>query len=159
MENSARIRVNLSTKEYEVEGSEQFVKEYAEKIENQLLNLTSERLSGPKSTSDFEENGSLQVTQKEDIPETFGEYLNSFSKVNTDVDRVLLAGYFIQRQSTENSFITRDASKLLLEQGIKPANTTRCITNNKNTKKVIVLSKGRFRVSQIGIEYIKNLRG
>jgi hypothetical protein len=47
MENSARISINLSAKEFEVEGSEQFVKEYADKIENLLSNLASVKVSTP----------------------------------------------------------------------------------------------------------------
>jgi hypothetical protein len=47
MENSARIRVNLSTKEFEVEGSEQFVKEYAAKIENLLSAFANSKSPTP----------------------------------------------------------------------------------------------------------------
>ena len=52
MESSARIRINLSTKEFEVEGSEQFVKEYADKIENLLSTFANSKPLNPPAQTD-----------------------------------------------------------------------------------------------------------
>jgi len=158
MENSARIRVNLSTKEFEVEGSEQFVKEYADKIENLLSSLATARVSPVIPAASSNAGDSQAALQNAGLPETFGEYLHSFPKVNTDVERMLIAGYFSQSKSDDNSFTTASASELLREQGIKPANPADCIAKNKSAKRVFALAKGKFRVSQKGVEHINSLR-
>ncbi len=156
MENT-RIRINLTTKEFEVEGSEQFVKEYADKIESLLSNLANSKTSTIKPPANPEGDLSPITPSNSEIPETFGEYLHSFPSVKTDVERMLIAGYFVQSQSTDNSFATASASELLREQGIKPANPADCITKNKNAKRLFALSKGKFRVSQKGVDHINSL--
>ena len=156
MENSARIRINLSSKEFEVEGSEQFVKEYAKIIETLLSALASSKPLTPilSETGDIPPSGGPSNTG---IPTTFGEYLHSFPSSTTDVERMLIAGYYIQSQSTDNSFTTAAASELLREQGIKPANPADCVSKNKTAKRVFTVTKGKFRVSQTGVTHINNL--
>ena len=43
MNQNARFRINLSTRELEVEGSEEFVREYAERFENVISTFTNEK--------------------------------------------------------------------------------------------------------------------
>ncbi len=157
MENPVRIHVNLSAKEFEVEGSEQFVKEYLDKLENLLLVVTDANAS-KSEVSESTDNLKLQSQmEKTEIPETFGEYLHLFPKNITNVDRVLIAGYFLQSKFEDKSFTTTKANELLLEQGIKIANPADCVSKNKNTKRVFVVKKGEFRVSSDGIDYINSL--
>jgi hypothetical protein len=156
MENSSRIRINLSTKEFEVEGSEQFVKEYADKIENLLSALTSSKPPTPTHSPEINSSSPI-VTANMELPAAFGEYLHTFPSSITDVDRMLIAGFYIQSQSADNSFVTASANELLKEQGIKLANPADCVAKNKNAKKVFPLAKGKYRVSQTGITYIGNL--
>jgi hypothetical protein len=155
MENSARVRINLSSKELEVEGSEQFVKEYAQTIETMLSALTSSKPVAPISpgTGIIPPGGSSDSG----IPMPFGEYLHSFPSSITDVDKVLIAGYYFESQSADKSFTTTSARELLQEQSIKVGNPSACVTKNKNAKRVYVKTKGIFRVSQEGITYIDSL--
>jgi len=156
MENSARIRINLSSNEFEIEGTEQFVKEYYEKIETMLSALPS---TTPPMPTPPETGGTPPPSGPDTgLPSTFGEYFHSFPNTITDVDRILIAGHYIESQSTDNLFTTEPANKLLVDQGIKLSNPSDCVSKNKRAKKVITISKGKFRVSPKGIAHINKLR-
>lgn len=157
MENSARIRINLSSKEFEIEGQEQFVKEYADRIEDLLVSLT---ISKPPTTVPPPEAGnnySSSMSSGTEIPNTFGEYLHTFPSSITDVDRILIAGFYVQSQSAEKSFKTVSANDLLKEQGIKLSNAADGVAKNKKVKRVFALTKGFYRVSNEGQAHIKDL--
>lgn len=156
MENSARIRINLSTKEFEVEGSEEFVKEYAEKIENLLSSFANTKIPTsilPDDTADHNPD----TPRATELTATFGEYLNGFPSSVTDVDRILIAGFYVQAHSAENSFNTLSANELLKEQGIKLVNAAASLKQNKSSKRIFSLTKGNYRVSQTGNTHIENL--
>jgi hypothetical protein len=157
MDNPVRIRINLSTKEFEVEGPEQFVKEYSDIIENMLLALSSPKVSVEERAVLTDDLNLQPATEKNEIPELFGEYFHLFPKDITDVERILIAGYFIQLKSEDKSFKTKEANELLLEQGIKVSNPADCVAKNKKVKRVYNLKTGIFKVSQTGIEHINNL--
>ena len=91
------------------------------------------------------------------LPATFGEYLHGFPSNITDVDRILIAGFYVQSQSADNSFNTLSANELLKEQGIKLVNAAASLAKNKSAKRIFALTKGNFRVSQTGTTYINNL--
>jgi hypothetical protein len=156
MENSTRIYVNLSSKEFEVEGSEQFVKEYYEKIESLMSTLPN---ITPPPQVHFETGRSQPPAglSEAKFPSTFGEYFNYFPRNITDVDKILVAGYFSSSQSGDKTFSTGDARKLLTQQSIKLSNPSRSLQQNKTSKKIFSTPGGRFQVSQIGIDYINNL--
>lgn len=155
MENT-RIRINLTTKEFEVEGSEQFVKEYAEKIENLLSAIGSSKPLPSPVIKNLEETKPTPVSGNQ-LPDNFGEYLHTFSNTLTDVDRMLIAGFYIQNQAEDNAFATAAANDLLKEQGVKLTNAAECVVKNKKAKKVFALAKGKYRVSHTGITYINSL--
>lgn len=158
MENSARIRINLSTKEFEVEGSEQFVKEYADKIENLLSAVTAtSKPSSPQSPPRSSEAPTSAPTVGGQLPDSFGEYLHTFPNTITDVDRMLIAGFYIQAQSEDNSFATATANDVLKQQGVKLTNPAECVAKNKKAKKVFPVKRGEYRVSHTGITYIDSL--
>ncbi len=90
MENSARIRINLSSKEVEVEGSEQFVKEYAEKIESLLSALNGPKSLTPTISIDTGDNTSSAKSRPTGIPETLRVSVREFldehnAKRNPDI--------------------------------------------------------------------------
>jgi hypothetical protein len=84
MENT-RIRINLTTKEFEVEGSEQFVKEYAEKIENFLSTFVNPK--SPTLPPRTDNGASPNPMGNTELPSSFGEYLHQFSKSITQYHR------------------------------------------------------------------------
>lgn len=152
---SARLKINLTAREIEVEGSEAFVREYAEKFEDLLSTLTQSlgTVPGPEQGVVSEKAPPPSMG----LPPTFGEYLHMFPSSITDLDKMLIAGYYAQSQDPENGFTTLGAHNLLKEQGIKLTNAADCVNKNKKAKKVFALAKGKFRVSKTGLEYIEGL--
>jgi hypothetical protein len=155
MERGARFRINLTTREIEIEGSEAFVREYAERFEELLAMLAKSPVpdTGPAESLQAPADAPLAA----DLPSTFGEYLNLFPGDITDLDKMLIAGYYVQSQSQDNSFATASAHNLLKEQGIKLANAADCVKKNQRAKRVFAVEKGRFRVSRLGSEHINSL--
>jgi hypothetical protein len=159
MEDNARIRINLSSQEFEVEGTEKFVNSFSEKI-NEILNqfqIGSARkvVAGNAATVSTPQRSI--ISSIESVPETFGEYYHLVPKSATDRDKILVAGLFAQMKSADKSFGTLDASSLLLEQGVKLSNPSTSLRQNIAPKYLIKLSKGKFRVSKDGVEYIEGL--
>jgi hypothetical protein len=90
-------------------------------------------------------------------PTDFGELLLRLPNGVTATDQMLVAGYFAQRQNPDNVFATRDASGLLLEQGVKVGNPSQCMTNNLKAKRVFKVGTS-YRVSRTGIDYANELQ-
>lgn len=76
----------------------------------------------------------------------------------TDVDKVLIAGAFAQAQNSERVFTTKAAKQLLLDQNIKVSNASENVRRLTQTKRVFVVSDGKFRVSASGAEHLKTLK-
>jgi hypothetical protein len=155
---NARLRINLSAREVEIEGSEEFVREYAAKLENALPLLAKAPEVGqvPKDEGApvSKEQPKTSVTT---VPEVFGEYLTLFPKDVSDIDKVLIAAYHVQTQAPESLFATAQANQLLKSQGIKVANASRAVKLQIAAKRAFPVSRGKYRVSQEGIDYIKSL--
>ena len=152
-ERRARLRINLAQREFEVEGSESFVKVYAERLDQLLARLTasSEDASRAPAASRPEGDGLSMAG-------TFGELLQRLPRAATDVDRILVAGYFAQQNGADNGFGTGEANTLLTEQGVKVGNPSQCVKQNLLAKRVFK-HQGRYRVSQIGLDYLRQLIG
>jgi hypothetical protein len=148
-ERRAKLRINLAQREFEVEGSESFVKAYAERLDQLLARLTqpSEMPSGaPPEGDGLAEAG------------TFGELIQRLPRAATDVDRMLIAGYFAQRNGADHGFGTGEANTLLTEHGAMVGNPSQCVKQNLLAKRVFKY-EGRYRVSQIGLDYLRQLLG
>ena len=81
----------------------------------------------------------------------------SLLRLATDVDRMLVAGYFAQQSGADNGFATGD-NHLPTEQGVKVGNPSQCVKQNLLAKRVFK-HQGRYRVSQIGLDYLRQLVG
>lgn len=149
-EQRARLRINLSEGEFEVEGSEAFVSAYASRFEAWLGRL--------------DETGGLRRPKVEPVPErqpaaeSFGELLQHLPRAASDVDRILLAGYFAHLRSADRSFTTGEASALLTEQGIKVGNPSQCVRQSLAAKRVFK-HQGRYRISQSGADHLRQMVG
>jgi hypothetical protein len=149
-----RIRANRSTGELEIEGSLQVVAEWWERLWPQLREIAPAaapviqlpRQSLPTATSNAQH------------PEVFGEYFSEFRSDVTDVDKVLIAGVFVQGKDPERVFSTKNANQLLLDQNIKVANASECVRRLLHTKRAFVVSEGKFRVSATGFDHLKTLK-
>ncbi|WGF88746.1 hypothetical protein [Marinivivus vitaminiproducens] len=161
MTERARIRVNLSQREIEVEGSEEFVRAYAERIEG-LLEVFDAEPSPPPALAlpapSASTAGTASQTGRPDLG-TFGAFVQHMPKSGTDVDKMLAAGYYAQTRNGDNAFGTGDANKLLAEQGVKVGNPSQCVKQNLVAKRVFVTQRGRYRVAQIGVDYLRQMMG
>jgi hypothetical protein len=145
-----RIRVCLSSGEFEVEGDEQFIDRYKATVGVMLEHLASGNARGPKQP---ELNSSERDSQS---PESFGQILHRLPKSATGTDQVLLAGQYAQTSSADNTFATAEANRLLVEQGIKLANPSQSLKNNLTAKRVFKVGK-RYRVAKDGEEHLASL--
>jgi hypothetical protein len=152
-EQRAKLRINLAQREFEVEGSESFVRTYAEQLDQLLARLTEQPAAAPQAPGPVRPNGDA-------LPDTgtFGELLQRLPRTATDVDRMLVAGYFAQQRGADNGFATGEANTLLTEQGIKVGNPSQCVKQNLLAKRVFK-HQGRYRVSQIGLDHLRQLVG
>lgn len=155
----ARLKINLSQGEFEVEGSEAFVERYAERIDALFANLDQGQVSAPTlMTVTPEEVSEPNGHATTEAPDHIGEWLEHLPRASTDVDRMLLAGYFAQLRSGDQSFGTGEANTLLTDQGIKVGNPSQCVKQNLVAKRVFRHQR-RYRVSQTGLDQLRQLLG
>ena len=156
-EQRARLRINLSQREFEVEGSEGFVGAYAERFDAWLSRLSEplESAAAPEPAPPPPPAPKLRATP---AAQSFGELLHQLPRAASDVDRILTAGYFAYLRSADKSFSTGEANALLTEQGIKVGNPSQCVRQNLVAKRVFK-HLGRYRVSQSGLDYLRQILG
>lgn len=160
VDQQARLRINLAQREFEVEGSEAFVRTFAERFGDLLDQLESDEgaavpvLAPPQQAQETRPAGSNASSLG-----SFGEYIMRLPSSGTDVDKMLASGYYMQQQSTDDAFGTADANRRLNEQGIKLGNPSQCVKQSLMAKRVFMITKGRYRVSQPGRAYLRQLLG
>jgi hypothetical protein len=149
----ARLRVNLAQSEFEVEGSEAFVRTYAERFDALLDRLGH----GAPPAEPKAGKAPLPAAPRLAIDgASLGELLHHLPRSATDVDRMLLAGHVAQSRSSDNSFSTGEANALLTEQGIKIGNPSQSVKQNVVARRVFRHQR-RYRVSQIGLDHLAQL--
>ncbi len=151
MSERARVRINLAQRELEVEGPEAFVDRWAERIEGLLEGL--EAASAPPPPGETTEPGTRAQLG------SFGEFLQSVPGSATETDKILAAGYFIQQQSGDDAFSTGEASRKLTDHGVKVGNPSQCVRQSLAAKRVFMVLRGRYRVSQSGRGHLRRLMG
>lgn len=159
MADQARVRISLSTGDLEVEGTEDFVRQYSDSIStliSQLEELPIQRVSPPAEAV----GSSTPATATASGPEQreFGEVLHSLPGSASGADRILIAGSYAQLGSGDNTFSTGEANQLLLGQGVKLSNPSQALKNAIASKRVFKVGK-RYRVSKTGEEHLKSLIG
>lgn len=152
MEDRARIRINLAQRELEIEGPRAFLEGYGERLERLLALLETAPAATPAA-------GSGPTPAAEDPLGSFGAFIQHLPASATDVDRMLAAGYWVQRRSGDDCFATAEASKRLVEHGFKIGNPSQCVKQAQLAKKVFVHQRGRYRVSQQGRTYLRQIMG
>jgi hypothetical protein len=157
-----KIRISLISREVEFEGDLQLIKEnFGEHIEDYLKALKKEPPSTPiEKKQNVNHQTSISVTSNPgagSIPDNFGEFYSKFSKNLSNVDKILLAGYFVQSSSEGKCFTVKESSDLLIEQGVSLSNPGVFNKANISSKRIFKLSGKNFRVSDTGSEYIKSL--
>lgn len=146
MDERARVRINLAQREVEIEGPRDFVDGYGARLERLLAALES-GAPAPAAPSGEDESSS------------FGAFIQHLPASATDVDRMLAAGYWVQRRSGDDAFATAEASRRLVEHGLKIGNPSQCVKQAQLAKRVFVHQRGRYRVSQAGRQYLRQVMG
>lgn len=149
----ARIRIDLARREVEIEGDESFVLRYAEQIEL-LFSRLEEETAAPASTG----APPPERAQPPDLG-SLGSFLHHLPGTATEVDKVLAAGFFLQLTSSDEAFGTAEANKRLAELGIKIGNPSQAVRQSIVAKRAFVVARGRYRVSQGGRSYLRQLMG
>ncbi len=164
-ENRTRLKINLSAGEFEVEGSEAFVERYVERIDALFAKLADGKSTAPALADPSPTSAGATVSPNQAVngaaaaaPAHIGEWLEHMPRSATDVDRMLLAGYFAQLRSGDQSFGTGEAATLLTDQGIKVGNPSQCVKQNLVAKRVFKHQR-RYRVSQTGHDQLRQLLG
>jgi pyruvate/2-oxoglutarate dehydrogenase complex dihydrolipoamide acyltransferase (E2) component len=160
----ARLRVNLAQGEFEVEGDEDFVRAYAERIEALLERLGPAVAEGPPDPPPAAAPPPAVSPPAAVAPATadeppFGEWLQGLPRNATDVDRMLLAGLHLQRRAADRAFTTADANRLLLEHGVKLGNPSQSVKQNLVAKRAFAVQRGRYRVARDGLGHLEQLTG
>ena len=165
MENqNMKIRISLTSREVEFEGDLQLIKEnFGEYIQDYLKVLKREPPVGSanKHSNANATPSNNSYTSGDQInnllPDIFGEYYSRFPRTLSNVDKLLLASFFTQSRTDGKCFTVKEASDLLLEQGVSLSNAGVFNKHNITTKRVFKLSAKTFRVSDTGMEYIRTL--
>ncbi len=150
----AKLRVNLQAREFEVEGSEAFVQTYGARIEQLLHRL----VEGARKAPDMAETAP-DAAAETDAAGSIGALLHALPRNATDVDRMLLAGWYVQASNAERTFTTADANRHLVDQGIKVGNASQSVKQNLLAKRAFQVQRGRYRVAQTGLAHLAQLTG
>jgi hypothetical protein len=159
VEQRARLKINLSQREFEVEGSEAFVQHFAGRIEELLEGFEAGSIMTLLPSPASEPAAAPPAAAPRSGLGSFGEFIMELPSSSTDVDKMLAAGFYVQQMSTDDAFSTGDANKRLTEQGIKLGNPSQCVKQSLMAKRLFMVTKGRYRVSQQGRTYLRQLMG
>ncbi|RMF92977.1 MAG: hypothetical protein D6734_11065 [Candidatus Schekmanbacteria bacterium] len=166
MDNNFKISVKIGEIEISLEGSEKFVSEHYKTIKDDIESLFELWKTLPRLASGVSEKGKEEISGepkiKNEIPETFGEWLTRIPRDISDTDKALLAGYFHQINSERKVFKVRDVTKTLKDHGIKLSNPSHLIKHAAESKKYIFQQSKEgnqinYRFSREGEEYIQSL--
>jgi hypothetical protein len=154
-ETCIKIRANRNTGELEVEGPAELVDEWWTKIWPEMgsggaASATTQITRPHHSRPSVAGNGP--------VPDVFGEFFHEFRSDVSDVDKMLIAGAFVQEKDPDHTFTTKAANQLLLDQNTKLTNASECVRRLIVTKRAFVVSGRRFRVSASGVEHLESLK-
>lgn len=157
MEDRARIRINLAQREVEIEGSESFVERHTGRLELWLERFDAE----PAPADSAPGAGDAEAAPRPERVDlgAFGEFFHHLPKSATEVDKVLAAGFYLQQHATDQTFTTAEANKRLLEHGHKVGNPSQCVRQSLMAKRLFMVSRGRYRISDTGRQYLRQLMG
>lgn len=147
-----KVRANRTTGELEVEGPAAAVAEWWAKLWPKL----NER---PVAAADGASQQQAPISAGDgELPDGFGEFYTEFRSDVTEMDKVLIAGAFIQGRQADRTFTTKAANQLLLGQNTKVANASENVRRLIRAKRVFVVANGVFRVSAPGLDRLETLK-
>jgi hypothetical protein len=152
---NVRLKISFSAREIEIDGSSAVVDAWFERLDPYLRQFAGN--AGPEQRLNVDAPEAREDVEAS-LPAVFGEYLHEFPVSITDVDRALISGHFTQAHDAENAFTTRQVAENLREQGVRLSNPSEAVRRNLLARRVFKVAEGRFRVSQIGIDHLRQLR-
>lgn len=165
MENErTRIRINLTQREIEIEGSEKFLEKHQETIDQFIAEAKKSPSSNSRQPNTVNQlnNSNEEIKPKIvhsgslHIPDSFGEFYTQVKRDISISDKTLVAGYYGQITSEDGLFAPKDVSALLNEQSVKVSNANAFVKSLLSSGKIYKQS-GKYKVSENGVEYIKQL--
>lgn len=158
-----KIRIKFSDCELEIEGSEAFVEKQYAKIEpyfreakknpvvtptsvkkDNITHIDNKKISTSQTTTDLK--------NEQDFSNIFGEWIQKLPSDATDLQTVLHAGYYCQRQNENNTFDGSAVNKLLIGHSIKLSNPSARIKDLLDAKKIFLVEKNgripKFRLTR-----------
>lgn len=155
MEKTTRIRINLSTREVEWEGSENFIGKYDTIINDFIEKISNSELPN-KSLSNTNPTlkPSQTLSEHHSTETSFGEFYVKFPRNIKMIDKVLIAAYYIQQTSEDGLFTSKEISEVLSEQNVKVTNASAFV---KALGGKVFSKGGKYRVSEKGIEVVTQL--
>jgi hypothetical protein len=160
-ETQERLSVRLSffeRGEIHLDGAPHDVSEWMRRLQPYIDRFSGSGGAGGVAAEPVPRGNGADVLKEGDVPEAFGQYFHEFRDSLTDVDRVLIAGHYLQCKTPDRAFDTGAANGLLKDQGIRVGNASECVRRNLTGKRIFALTKGNFRLSTEGLSYLKELR-
>lgn len=151
-----RIRVAAGACELELAGTEDFIKSHSAAIATMLERIDRAHVGATVPDTSRSEPQPVAPRPSVQSDMEFGEVLQLLPRDASGTDQVLLAGRFAQLEGDDDAFSTRDANRMLMEQGVKLANPSQSLRNNLTQKRVFKVGK-RFRVSADGHRYLEGI--
>src|SRR6266404_3012634 len=142
-----KIRANRSVGELEVEGPPELVADWWGKLWPEMAGGGGDNGAADASAVVRQRQPVAASAGNTQLPDVFGEFFNEFRSDITDVDKMLIAGAFVQGKEPDRIFRTKSANQLLMDQNIKLTNASECVRRLILTKRAFVVSEGKFRVS------------
>lgn len=110
--------------------------------------------SAPAKTGTGKRGAKKTVTP---IPANFEKNYKMLSSEAGNVDKVLIAGYFVQGNNPDGAFSAVETANVLTGIGSKVTNPSQYIKQGLDSKRLTLVVKGRFRVTKEGQAHLQQL--
>jgi hypothetical protein len=159
MTDNTKFKINILNGDIEIEGSETFVSTQISNLKN-FIDLFQQPKTVISSPQNLDQEPKPPLESTPEVPsgteqmtfENFGEWITKFPKDIKQTEKLLAAGYFVQRTSKDNAFETGQANALLKTHGVKLTNAADCAQTLVETKDIFVEGKRgkiiRYRLSK-----------
>ena len=153
---ATRIRVSRDGREVEVQGSEEFVLKYFEKLRMaEILGIEDVATDAPAVKEQPEE-----VVAEADPEPTFAEHLAVHGENLSISDQFLVAGDYLRVIRGQKTFTGKDCAELLDTVGVVLKRTSNRTNDlHKKRKQIVRAGKGRYKLNDMGLARVADLRG
>lgn len=158
------VRLNYSIREFEVRGSPTDVSDWVGRLSSLLdadptvVAEDAARVTTPASPPTEALAINYGSGGSDGFPANFGEYFHRFRTDITDVDRMLIAGHFLEQSSDGRVFTTAEANRMLKEQGVRVTNPSEALRRNLSTRRVFKVTGRDFRTARpAGVDQLRTL--